>query len=298
MTMKEFIITRLDEEEIRKIFPNIMKTVHGESGIFEKIAPHISAATRWISREFTGYGIKSGDVPGNVASLLLEMAATEAYRSALHSLDVVLTPNGFATVGNNNMSPASKARVESLERELTDRRDSDLEALLSPEGLTSVPGWIDSRQAQKWRSCFATPFEIASVTGAVHGRYSSGMERFPLARVMQYPLVEEFISPELFETLALENQEGWKTDGTPDAEKKAAMRRKVFNDCRDMVLDAVRKSSESGKREMISVKKAQAVVDVLRNHADIFPEWHSSATALLFEPPVFRNRKNATGYFF
>lgn len=296
--MKEFIITRLDEEEIRKIFPNIMKTAPGERGIFEKISPHISAAARWVSREFTGYGIKGGDVPGNVESLLLETAATEACRSVLHSLDVVLTPNGFATVGNNNMSPASKARVESLERELTDRRDSALEALLSPEGLPSVSGWADSRQAQKWRSCFATPFEIAAIIGAVHERYSSGMELLPMAKVLQYPLVEEYISPELFEAIARENQEGWKTDGTPDAEKKAAMRRKVFNDCRNMVLDAVWRSKNSGKREMISVRKAEAVVDVLRSNPEIFPEWQGSGTSLLFEDVRFRNKKDSPGYFF
>ena len=31
---------------------------------------------------------------------------------------------------------------------------------------------------------------------------------------------------------------------------------------------------------------------------EAYPEWHNSATAQLFSPPVFKNKKNAAGYFF
>ena len=40
------------------------------------------------------------------------------------------------------------------------------------------------------------------------------------------------------------------------------------------------------------------IVNYIRQDEDEFPEWHHSATAELFSPPVFRNKKKSTGYFF
>ena len=40
------------------------------------------------------------------------------------------------------------------------------------------------------------------------------------------------------------------------------------------------------------------IVEYIRNRPDTFPEWHRSETARLFSPPVFRNRKDAKGYWF
>ena len=40
------------------------------------------------------------------------------------------------------------------------------------------------------------------------------------------------------------------------------------------------------------------VVNHIRCNPDLFPEWHASETAKLFSPPIFKNKKEAKGYFF
>ena len=40
------------------------------------------------------------------------------------------------------------------------------------------------------------------------------------------------------------------------------------------------------------------IVNYIRLNPESFSEWHKSETAKLFAPPVFRNVKKASGYFF
>ena len=47
-----------------------------------------------------------------------------------------------------------------------------------------------------------------------------------------------------------------------------------------------------------SARRWQDIVNYIRQRHEAYPEWHNSATAQLFSPPVFKNKKNAAGYFF
>lgn len=40
------------------------------------------------------------------------------------------------------------------------------------------------------------------------------------------------------------------------------------------------------------------LVNIIREHEDIFPVWHSSETAKLYSPTIFVNKKKAGGYWF
>ncbi|MGM9866538.1 MAG: DUF6712 family protein [Lepagella sp.] len=65
----------------------------------------------------------------------------------------------------------------------------------------------------------------------------------------------------------------------------------VINAIRGQVVDLLNGGSIR-MRDMIDV------VNLIRCYPDLFPEWHASETAKLFAPPVFRNEKKASGYFF
>lgn len=56
-----------------------------------------------------------------------------------------MTDNGFGVVSNDNIAPASQARVDAMERELTYRRDYALHNVINR--LRQVEGWADSLQA-------------------------------------------------------------------------------------------------------------------------------------------------------
>ena len=40
------------------------------------------------------------------------------------------------------------------------------------------------------------------------------------------------------------------------------------------------------------------IVNTIRDNPEEFPEWHSSATAELYAPAVFENKKESLGYWF
>lgn len=44
-------------------------------------------------------------------------------------------------------------------------------------------------------------------------------------------------------------------------------------------------------------KPLVTLVEHIRKHADIFPEWQGTATARLFEPHAFVNSKQSGGYW-
>jgi hypothetical protein len=65
----------------------------------------------------------------------------------------------------------------------------------------------------------------------------------------------------------------------------------VINAIEKQVIDVLR-------LKPISVKAMFRLVNYIRSNIDIFPEWAASKTAELYSPPVFKNDKNSTGYFF
>ena len=40
------------------------------------------------------------------------------------------------------------------------------------------------------------------------------------------------------------------------------------------------------------------LMNIIREHEEIFPAWHSSDVAKLYSPAVFRNKKKSGGYWF
>ena len=48
----------------------------------------------------------------------------------------------------------------------------------------------------------------------------------------------------------------------------------------------------------LNVPSLRDIVDYMRKHDALFPEFRQSATYKLFEPPIFENKKKNCGYFF
>ena len=71
---------------------------------------------------------------------------SDAFVHAIPSLDLVLTPNGFGIVSNQNVAPASSERVERLIQSLITNRDLAIDALL--QLLLQNADWRATTQAQ------------------------------------------------------------------------------------------------------------------------------------------------------
>ena len=48
----------------------------------------------------------------------------------------------------------------------------------------------------------------------------------------------------------------------------------------------------------VPIQSLRDIVDLMRKNETSFPHFRNSNTYKLFEPPVFENKKKASGYFF
>lgn len=271
-------------EQLTALIPNTLISVKGETPLFDKLAPFLALAEDWVRNIFTseptynticGY---SDSNPIRVATARLVVA--DAMRRAIPSLDVVLTPNGFATVGTQNLVAASKMRVDRLTGSMLTHRDDCIAALL-PE-LPGTSKWLNSAQAAYFG---ATLFPDLSLIDALPPAQGSRWERWlslrPQILDLEASLAEEWYSPELMAVLRRRNL----THTLADTDRRAVA------DIQAHILGYLRTGSFNSRR-------LADTLTYIRSHPDHFPEWHNSATAQLFSPPIFQNKKKSPGYFF
>ena len=200
-------------EELRLLIPNQLITIKGETPLFDKLAPFLDLAEAWVKETFTseptynticGY---SDSNPIRIATARLVVA--DAMRRAIPSLDLVLTPNGFATVGTQNLVTASKMRVDRLVGSMLTHRDDCIAALL-PE-LPGASRWLNSDQAAFFGATLFPTFEIVNqcpVSNSQSSKWERYLELRPQIIDLEASLAEEWFSPELMSALRAENLRG------------------------------------------------------------------------------------------
>lgn len=201
-------------------------------------------------------------------------------RRAIPSLDLVLTPNGFATVGTQNLVAASKMRVDRLVDSMLTHRDDCIAALL-PE-LPGASRWLNSDQAAFFGATLFPTLEIVSQSPISNSpKWERYLELRPQIIDLEASLAEEWLSPELMSALRAENLRG----------NLPPVRHDVVRQIKAQLIAYLQKGTFNSRR-------LADIVNIIRHRPSDFPEWHSSDTARLFTPPTFRNRKEASGYFF
>ena len=125
-----------------------MQTVKGEVQLFDKLMSYLDIAEEWFSHTFTsGYmlnTIASYDDGNIIRTYSAKVIVGEAFKNAIPSLDLILTPNGFGIVNNSNIAPASGERVNRLIDSLEAERDNAIRLLLS--ALAEDTEWKQTTQ--------------------------------------------------------------------------------------------------------------------------------------------------------
>lgn len=273
-------------EELRLLIPNQLITIKGETPLFDKLAPFLDLAEAWVKETFTSeptYNTICGYTDSNpIRIATARLVVADAMRRAIPSLDLVLTPNGFATVGTQNLVAASKMRVDRLVGSMLTHRDDCIAALL-PE-LPGASRWLNSGQASFFGATLFPTLEIVSqfpISNSQSSKWERYLELRPQIIDLEASLAEEWLSPELMSALRAENLRG---DLPP-------VRHDVVRQIKAQLIAYLQKGSFNSRR-------LADIVNIIRHRPTDFPEWHSSDTARLFTPPTFRNRKEAPGYFF
>lgn len=272
------------DEQLRSHLPNVIASVKGETPFIERVTLFLDLAEDWVRTTFTSEStfntICGYTNSNNIKILCSRLVVADALRRAIPSLDIVLTPNGFAVVNTSNLAPASKPRVDRLVCSMLSHRDDCIAALL-PE-LVGASKWLTSSQADFFgASLFPDLAIVDSVGGATGSKWEKYLELRPQVIDLEASLAEEWLSPELMSALRSENLLGDLT------EKRSEIVRQV----KAQVVGYLRSGSFNSRR-------LADIVNYIRLNPEFFSEWHQSETAKLFAPPVFRNEKKASGYFF
>ena len=137
-----------DNDTLKKYVPNTLKAVAGELSLFDKIQYHLLQAEQWLTDTFVSSDTMSRIRTYSDSTPLLHycriITAAEAMLHAVPQLDLILTPNGFGIVSNQNVIPASKERIERLLLSLEKQRDDALAVILTM--LPDAHHWTASEQ--------------------------------------------------------------------------------------------------------------------------------------------------------
>lgn len=273
-------------ETLTALIPNVVTTVEGEQPLIDKIDRWLTDAEDWVMVTFTGATVME-EIADDPASMvwehLAQLVVTEALRNAIPSLDVVLTPNGFGIVSNNNVAPASKDRIDRLISQMAAQRDHFINMLLAD--LKCRSSWRDSHQFA-WFTESLISWPKACVT-AVNDRIREGQQwdQFLQLRQRAYTIedaiAEKWISYGVMQQLRVELM---TVNNATVHQVALKVRSCVFNELRGQ------------QRNHWDLDR---IVNYIRNNADVFPTWATSHTARLYNnPPVFKNKKDSPGYFF
>ena len=272
------------DAQLRSHLPNIIASVKGETPFIERLALFLDLAEDWVRTTFTSettFNTICGYTESNPLKVLTSrLVVADALRRAIPSLDIVLSPNGFAVVNTSNLAPASKPRVDRLIGSMLSHRDDCIAALLP--GLVGASKWLTSSQAQFFGATLFPDLRIVdAVGGATGSKWDRYLELRPQVIDLEASLAEEWLSPELMSALRSENLRGDLT----------SERSEIVRQVKAQVVGYLRGGSFNSRR-------LADIVNYIRLNAESFEEWHKSETAKLFAPPVFRNERKASGYFF
>lgn len=283
------------DAQLRRLIPHVLATVEGEATLLEKLAPFLETSEEWAMQNFVPDDLfETIAATPEAAETASDSAAIEALRkplekvivshalmNAIPSLDLVLTPNGFGIVSNQNIAPASKERVERLRDSLEAERDRNLENMVLR--LASRNDWQQSSQ----------------------GKYFAAT-MFPFLGLCRRLAIREHIWDE-YQHLhdRLIKIENVLADTYFSQEQMTVFRQHVMNQMRDCrpIEEHVIRSLQSLEMMLVSDMQCHPqsfydLVNIIREHEEIFPEWHSSATAQLYTPAVFTNKQKSGGYWF
>lgn len=194
-------ITKEDFEQ------SILVATSSHSEVFESVRPHFYEAYTNIQKRFLGYvGEEALETNERLSAAVVKAVCLSAFLEVVRHLDLVLTPTGFGVVANNEVSPASSARVEALIEQC-------MVAALKVEGemitwLSATEGWGESLQAKM--SIPLLVFSIEQYAFQVKQELSSKQWKDKLAALYEADAVmRKLISDEQMDDL-LEMERGAK----------------------------------------------------------------------------------------
>lgn len=288
-------------EQLDALLPNIQVTVTGETPILDKLSPFLEATEKWLIETFTSdrtFSTICGYAEDNPTKVLARhIVCYEAFRRALPHLDVILTPNGFGIVNNQNIVPASKERINRLLDTLLENRDAALLQVLAL--LCRSSEWLSTSQALFFRATMFPNLEVTlRLPRLSEGRWMLYLSIREKAIVIEQFFAAQYLSVELMDVLRSEVQSG---------QYRSILHQRICRTLQAVEILLLQSTDPTAWMHFAPpapeafAEEHQALFDIvnsIKDNPEEFPEWHSSATAELYNPTIFENKKESKGFWF
>ena len=275
----------LTEKKLRHYLPNFFVTVEGETPLLEKLTPFIEMSEDWIIQTFTSestFNTILGYMDANLLKpILYRVVVNNALMAAIPTLDLVLTPNGFGIVSNQNIAPASKERVDRLLASLEKERDNAIEQMLLRLPVASK--WLKSEQCAYFTATLFPNLSLCRRLAISEHLWEQYQALQPKLVKIESVLAETYFSHEqmnLFREKSLY----------------------ALSNCHPLMEQVIR-SLQSLELMLVSDMNVHTqaffdLVNIIRENKNVFPQWHASNVAQLYIPKLFSNKKTSGGYWF
>lgn len=273
----------IDNSELKRYVPNVLREAAGEPAFIDKLTAFLNQSERWVAELFTGDALLDDAADANLnelRELILPVVIDDAMTNALPSLDLVLTPNGFGIVSNQNIAPASKERVERLAQSLVKNRDIAICQLFTK--LARLEDWHSTEQCRWFAEVFLSDPVDTEYYAGEKGVWMSYLELRPEMRRIENWIADKFLGQEYMQELR-DKQIGIQTRSNQDIPVMAAVKQTVL---------------EGLKRGVMVGGGLVYAVNIIRDNPDAYPTWHGSLIAQVYGHETFKNKKRSNGYFF
>lgn len=277
------------DAELRQFIPNVFTTCDGEVPLLTKLTPFLALSEDWLTTHFLGSAQLASIVAVSASPLrstCCNIVVADALRSALPSLDLVLTPNGFGIVSNGNLAPASAERVNRLATSLINHRDNLLQSLLTQ--LSLIAAWRDSEQGRFFAATLWQDLSLATACGITSERWQHFVELRNQLVLIEDELAERFVSHELFTTFRQHVQ----SHAIAESEQPIIA---ILRSVETRLLSSKCWENPAAWRSVS--EQLRSLVQRIRSNPTAFPQWQSSTTAQRYNLPQFQNEKHSKGYW-
>ena len=151
------------------------------------------------------------------------------------------------------------------------------------KSLRAHEAWLATKQAEYFSSTLFPNISMCREIGIREHLWQEYQALVPQLQNIERVLAETYFSEaqmQAFRQVAME----WSPATLPFV-------RSVIINIRQLILLLLTKHN-------LHVQQYYDVVNIIRQHPDEFPEWHSSPTAELYSPAIFENKKKSGGYWF
>lgn len=268
------IITR---EEFEKYVPS---AVMPDDTLFERIAEYIDEGFVEVKSLLgsTLYDNMSDDP--DLLALGNRMASLYAYKTVIPHLDLVLTENGFGVVNNQNVSPASMQRVNTLRQQIAQSLDDTIDEIL--DYVRGNADWVNTYVAiETFRSIVWNAKKQMFYFGQPNG-HRTQMNELRVKITSAETKLKHCISDEFFDELCAALRMNTATD--------------MQNTCIHHMMMVI--GADVNDEHKMARFHVGVLVDYLDRNISTFTTYANSTAyaANTFEP--YRNEKEDPCYFF